>query len=160
MMSEIIRTLKCRPLEWGSARKVGHYVVYSHVAFKTPEELDFQVFRIENVAVEEKMAHCLDNKTIAVQIIDAGTVNKFIKLNYVCAIQDKQGYVYSDDKILKVGYKGKLFAAIALTVLPPLTLVAPLYYWQANKLKKALAKIGDFDPIEEGFVRTGNKKKF
>lgn len=159
-MSEIIRTIKCRPLEWGSAKKVGHYVVYSHVAFKTPEELDFQVFRIENVAVEEKMAHCLNNKTIAVQVIEAGAVNKFLKFNYVCAIQDKQGNIYSDGKILRTGYKGKLFAAIGLTVLPPLTLIAPLYYWQANKLKKALAKVGDFDPIEESFVRPSAKKKF
>jgi hypothetical protein len=159
-MSEIIRTIKCRPLEWGSAKKVGHYVVYSHVAFKTPEELDFQVFRIENVAVEEKMAHCLNNKTIAVQVIEAGAVNKFLKFNYVCAIQDKQGDIYSDEKILSTGYKGKLFAAIALTVLPPLTLIAPLYYWQASKLKKALSKVGDFDPIEESFVRPSVKKKF
>lgn len=159
-MSEVIRTIKCRPLEWGSAKKVGHYVVYSHVAFKTPEELDFDIFRIENVAVEEKMSVHFNNKTVAVQVIEAGSVNKFVNLNYVCAIQDKQGNIFSDEKILKTGYKGKLFAAIALTVLPPLTLVAPLYYWQANKLKKALAKVGDFDPIEEGFVRPGNKKKF
>jgi hypothetical protein len=159
-MSGIIRTIKCRPLEWGEAKKVGHYIVYSHVAFKTPEELDFQIFNIENVAVENNMVAHFNNKTVAVQIIDAGMVNKFVNLNYVCAIQDKQGNVYSDDKILKTGYKGKLFAAIALTVLPPLTLVAPLYYWQANKLKKALAKVGDFDPIEEGFVRPSTKKKF
>lgn len=159
-MSEVIRAIKCRPLEWGSAKKVGHYVVYSHVAFKTPEELDFQVFRIENIAVEEKMSLYFNKKTVAIQIIDAGMVNKFVNLNYVCAIQDKQGNVYSDDKILKTGYKGKLFAAIALTVLPPLTLVAPLYYWQASKLKKALAKVGDFAPIEDSFVRPSNKKKF
>lgn len=159
-MSEVIRTIKCRPLEWGSAKKVGHYVVYSHVAFKTPEELDFQIFRIENVAVEEEMSYHFNNKTVAVQVIEAGAVNKFVNLNYVCAVQDKQGNIYSDDKILKTGYKGKLFAAIALTVLPPLTLVAPLYYWQANKFKKALAKVGDFDPIEESFFRPFNKKKF
>lgn len=159
-MSEIIKTIKCRPLEWGSVRKVGHYVVYSHVAFKTSEELDFQIFRIENVALEEGMAHYLNNKAVAIQVIEAGSVSKFINLSYICAIQDKQGNVYSDDKILKTGYKGKLFAAIALTVLPPLTLVAPLYYWQASKLKKALAKVGDFEPIEEVFVRPSKSKKF
>lgn len=159
-MSEIIRTIKCRPLEWGEAKKVGHYVVFSHVAFKTPEELDFQIFNIENVAIENNMVAHFNNKTVAVQIVGAGMVNKMMNFNYVCAIQDKQGSIYMDEKILKTGYKGKLFAAIALTVLPPLTLVAPLYYWQANKLKKALAKVGDFDPIEEGFVRPSTKKKF
>ena len=159
-MSEVIRAIKCRPLEWGSAKKVGHYVVYSHVAFKTPEELDFDIFKIENVAVEEEMSYHFNNKTVAVQIIEAGAVNKFLNFNYVCAVQDKQGNVYLDDKVLKTGYKGKLFAAIALTVLPPLTLVAPLYYWQASKLKKELAKVGDFAPIEDGFVRPGNRKKF
>jgi hypothetical protein len=159
-MSEIIRTIKCRPMEWGEAKKVGHYIVYSHVAFKTPEELDFQIFRIENVAVEDKMSSNLNNKTVAIQVIDAGMVNKFINFNYVCSIQDKQGNIYSDEKVLNTGYKGKLFAAIALTVLPPLTLIAPLYYWQASKLKKALAKVGDFDPIEESFVRPSVKKKF
>lgn len=159
-MSKVIRTIKCSPLEWGSAKKVGHYVVYSHVAFKTSEEPDFPIFRIENIAVEEEMAYNFNSKTVAVQILEAGAVNKFVNLNYVCAVQDRHGYIYSDDKILKTGYKGKLFAAIALTVLPPLTLVAPLYYWQASKLKKALAEVGKFNPIEEGFVRPDNKKKF
>ena len=40
----------------GFSKKVGHYIVYSHVTFKTSEELEFQIFSIENFAIEEKMS--------------------------------------------------------------------------------------------------------
>jgi hypothetical protein len=68
---------------------------------------------------------------------------------------EKVGYMW-----FKGGYKTRLFAAIALTIIPPGILAAPFYYKRAFKIKNAIQEVGEFEPLEKNFVSTAKKKKF
>ena len=61
-------------------------------------------------------------------------------------------HIVTDGWPLKAGLKVNRFVAIGLTVLTPLTLIAPWLYYKASKLKKALEEVGVFEPLEHNFI--------
>ena len=156
-MNPVVRTIKGSPSKFGNEKMEGHYSVFEFIEFKTN---DGELIKIENIAIESAMKKELNNSVASVQLLDGNQVNKWFDKTFICGIQNKKENVFVDSKIIDQGYKGKIFAAIALTVLPPLTLIAPWFYYQANKLKNAKKEVGVFEPIDKNFITPTKKKNF
>lgn len=155
-MSGVIITIKGKPTSYADGWEEGAYQVYGSVDIKDGSGA---VHTIENLAIKKSMAGEFNSTISAVQIVDGSKVGTFLGRNYVCAIQDNKGNVVTDTWPVQMGYKANKFVAVGLTILVPLTVIAPWFYVKARKLKKALEQVGQFEPLEHKFITQTKKRR-
>ena len=157
-MSDVIKTIRGKTVEFGASKQLYHYVIYDYVKFKTVEDEEITIPKLGIFVKLQKDFE--DGKNVAFQIALAEELKQSEGISYVCGIQKKTGAVLSDSHPVRAGYKTRLFAAIALTIIPPGMLAAPFYYKRAFKIKNAIQEVGEFEPLEKNFVSTAKRKKF
>lgn len=155
-MSDVLIKIKGKPVAYGNRWEEGNYQVYGSVDIRDGEGV---THTIDNLAIKKTMAGEFNSSIAAVQIVNGSKIGTFLGRNYVCAIQDSKGNVVTDPWPVQIGYKANKFVAVGLTILVPLTVIAPWFYIKASKLKKALKDVGAFEAINSSFITPSKKKK-
>lgn len=154
-MNNILRVVKGRIVERGITKPEGSYVIYEYLDIN---QSDATVERVENVAVNPNLANSL-NEGAAFQLVDGRAINTYYSYQFLVALQKKNGDVIMDDKLVRYSTKARYFLAY-LSLIPPLTLIAPLVFNKANKMKAVRDQVGVFEPLESKFIMQTKKKKF
>ncbi|MHA6897998.1 hypothetical protein [Ralstonia pseudosolanacearum] len=155
-MREIIRKVKGVVVGRGEIAYTGYYSIYSYLEFKDNEG---NVEKVENIAMNTNQMESVLGQGACFQFADATKLNHIYKYNYLVGMQKLNGDVLVDDRILRYPYKTRRVLAF-LSLIPPFTVIAPLVFNSAKKIKAAYDEVGQFDPLEPNFISKNRKKKF
>lgn len=147
-MSNILKTIKGKLIGRGFVTYSGRYVVYEYLAI---EEFDKKVVKIESVAMIPKMGVAI-GKAVAFQFADAKKFNTFYEHQFLVAVQQSNEEILTDALILRAAVKARKVVAY-LSLIPPLTLIAPFTFKRARAIKNAYDEVGRFEAVEKNFIR-------
>jgi len=147
-MSGILKTVKGKLIGRGFVTYSGRYLVYEQL---TIEEADKTIVRVESVAMIPKMGVAI-GKAVAFQFADAKKFNTFYEHQFLVAVQQGNEEILTDALILKAAAKARIAVAY-LSLIPPLTLLAPFAFKKARAIQHAYNEVGRFEPVEKNFIR-------
>lgn len=147
-MSDILMTIKGKLVGRGIVTYSGRYLIYEHL---TIEEADKTIVRVESVAMIPTMGVAI-GKAVAFQFADANKFNTFYQHQFLVAVQQNNEEILTDALILKAAAKARTLVAY-LSLIPPLTLIAPFTFKKARAIQNAYNEVGNFEPVEKSFIR-------
>lgn len=147
-MNDILMTIKGKLVGRGIVTYSGRYLIYEYL---TIEEADKTIVRVESVAMIPTMGVAI-GKAVAFQFADANKFNTFYEHQFLVAVQQKNEEILTDGLILKAAAKARTTVAY-LSLIPPLTLIAPFAFKKAKLINDAYNQVGKFEPVEKSFIR-------
>lgn len=91
-------------------------------------------------------------KAVAFQFADAKKFNTFYQHQFLVALQQKNQEILTDALILRAAAKTRTLVAY-LSLIPPLTLIAPFTFKRARAIKNAYDEVGRFEAVGKNFIR-------
>lgn len=152
-MKTMLEYLEGRVHKQGEMRKEGGYLVFTYLDFK---RADGNIERVEDVAMCVAMANSLSAGS-RFKFLDGKKLNSVYRFKFLCGMQTKNGDVITDERLLRYTCKTRYFLA-CLSLIPPFTLIAPLVFRSANRLREARDNVGVFQPLEHKFFYVYKKK--
>jgi phage protein D len=151
-MSDIIKTINGQLVSQGEIKKAGNYLTYSFLEF---QHKSGQVELIENISINPKMASELTSG-VSFQFADGKKLNSVYKQYFLVGMQQKNGNVVVDDRVMRYTTKTRFFLARLSSWVPYL---GKHVLDQAEKLREAQDQVGAFEPLEKNFITQTKKKK-